>query len=63
MIKNKFLILIVIICLILSVFPACKNNEDGEIKVTDQIGNEVVLKKTPSRIVSGYYISSSACIA
>lgn len=33
------------------------------ITLTDQAGREVVLKKPAERIVSGYYISSSACIA
>ncbi|BDF69311.1 hypothetical protein CE91St41_02920 [Oscillospiraceae bacterium] len=31
--------------------------------VTDQAGNTVTLEYQPQRIVSGYYISSSACIA
>jgi iron complex transport system substrate-binding protein len=37
-----------------SVFP---------LTVTDQIGNEVTLEAPAARIVSGYYISSSTCIA
>ena len=31
--------------------------------VSDMAGREVTLEKEPERIVSGYYISSSACIA
>lgn len=31
------------------------------LTVTDQIGRTVTLKALPKRIVSGYYISSSAC--
>lgn len=33
------------------------------ITLTDQVGNEVVIEHQPERIVSGYYISSSACLA
>ena len=33
------------------------------LTVTDMAGREVTLEKEPERIVSGYYISSSACIA
>ena len=38
--------------------------EDGyPLTLTDQIGRSVTLEEKPKRIVSGYYISSSACIA
>ena len=33
------------------------------LTVKDQLGNEVTLQKPAERIVSGYYISSSTCIA
>lgn len=33
------------------------------ITLTDQVGREVTVEQTPSRIVSGYYISTSALIA
>lgn len=33
------------------------------VTLTDQTGREVVVEETPSRIVSGYYISTSALIA
>ena len=33
------------------------------VTVTDQTGREVTIEGEPQRIVSGYYISSSACIA
>ena len=33
------------------------------VTVTDQAGREVTIEGEPQRIVSGYYISSSACIA
>lgn len=36
---------------------------EGMITVTDQAGREVTLAATAERLVSGYYISSSACIA
>lgn len=35
----------------------------ASITVTDQAGREVTIEGEPQRIVSGYYISSSACIA
>jgi iron complex transport system substrate-binding protein len=38
-------------------------NGDKVIVVTDQAGRKVEISGTPERIVSGYYISSSACIA
>ena len=38
--------------------------EEGfPVTLTDQIGRTVTIEKKPERIVSGYYISSSACIA
>lgn len=33
------------------------------VTLTDQVGREVTVEEVPSRIVSGYYISSSALIA
>ena len=33
------------------------------ITLTDQVGREVTVEKVPSRVVSGYYISTSALIA
>ena len=33
------------------------------LTIEDQLGNSVTLEKPAERIVSGYYISSSACIA
>ena len=33
------------------------------LTVKDQLGNEVTLEHAAERIVSGYYISSSTCIA
>lgn len=37
--------------------------EFAPVTLTDQAGRAVTIEKAPSRIVSGYYISSSACIA
>lgn len=39
------------------------NNEISYVTVTDQIGRSVEIVENPQKIVSGYYISSSACIA
>lgn len=39
------------------------NVSEFPLTVTDQIGRTVTLKALPKRIVSGYYISSSACLA
>ena len=33
------------------------------LTINDQIGNEVTIKEKPEKIVSGYYISSSTCLA
>ncbi len=33
------------------------------VTITDHAGNTVTIEKEPERVVSGYYISSSACIA
>lgn len=47
---------IVLVSLVL--LPVC-----ASVTVTDQVGRKVVIENNPERIVSGYYISSSACIA
>ena len=43
--------------------PAAEDPSAFPITVTDQIGNEVTVEHVAERIVSGYYISSSTCIA
>lgn len=66
--KKLTLVLIVFLCLF-SVFAGGGKEEKDKSSakifavVTDQVGNVVEIKKQPEKIVSGYYISSSACIA
>ena len=65
---NKLLALLLAVIMAAS-FAACGNEPAPTpaitypLTVTDMAGREVTLEKEPERIVSGYYISSSACIA
>lgn len=71
---NKWLAMLLAVVMVLS-FAACgkepapapqpEPTTDATYPVTvkDMAGREVTLEKQPERIVSGYYISSSACIA
>ena len=43
--------------------PVAEEPSAFPMTVTDQIGNEVTVEHVAERIVSGYYISSSTCIA
>lgn len=43
--------------------PTVSEKVSYPLTVTDMVGREVTLNAEPQRIVSGYYISSSACIA
>ena len=43
--------------------PAAEVPSTFPMTVTDQIGNEVTVEHVAERIVSGYYISTSTCIA
>lgn len=71
---NKWLAMLLAVVMILS-FAACgqepapapqpepTTDVTYPVTVKDMAGREVTLEKQPERIVSGYYISSSACIA
>lgn len=65
---KKSLLIVLLLSLVFSLF-AGGNAEvipevaAGPVVVTDQLGRTVTIEKEPQRIVSGYYISSSACIA
>ena len=71
---NKWLAMLLAVVMVLS-FAACgqepapapqpepTSDVTYPVPVTDMAGREVTLEKQPERIVSGYYISSSACIA
>lgn len=52
------------ICLLLAlIFALSALPALADVTLVDQTGREVTLERTPKRIVSGYYISTSACIA
>lgn len=71
---NKWLAMLLAVVMVLS-FAACgqepapapqpepSTDVTYPVTVKDMAGREVTLEKQPERIVSGYYISSSACIA
>ena len=71
---NKWLAMLLAVVMVLS-FAACGKEPTPApqpepttdvtypVTVQDMAGREVTLEKQPERIVSGYYISSSACIA
>lgn len=71
---NKWLAMLLAVVMVLS-FAACgkepapapqpepTSDVTYPVTVKDMAGREVTLEKQPERIVSGYYISSSACIA
>jgi len=48
---------------LLMMMAACAALAEFPVTVTDQAGREVTIESRPERIVSGYYISTSACIA
>ncbi len=55
---------LLIVIMALCLFSGCNENEKSEaVTLVDQLTREVTLEKIPERIVSGYYISSSALIA
>lgn len=71
---NKWLAMLLAVVMVLS-FAACgqepapapqpepTSDVTYPVTVKDMAGREVTLEKQPERIVSGYYIASSACIA
>lgn len=71
---NKWLAMLLAVVMVLS-FAACgqepapapqpepTSDVTYPVTVKDMAGREVTLEKQPERIVSGYYISSSSCIA
>ena len=71
---NKWLAMLLAVVMVLS-FAACgqepapapqpepTTDVTYPVTVKDMAGREVTIEKQPERIVSGYYISSSACIA
>ena len=52
-----------LLMLLTMVFAACCAAAEYLMTLVDQTGREVVISQQPERIVSGYYISTSACIA
>ena len=62
---KKILLSFLLFIVLFSVFAKgnTETSTDKVLVITDQIGNKVAITHTPERIVSGYYISSSACIA
>ena len=68
---RRFVSFVLALCLIFSV-TGCNLNRTEEIaeengvyplNITDQAGREIVIEKKPEKIISGYYISTSALIA
>lgn len=60
--RNVFLSLALVLMIgLLSVMPALA--AEAPLTLTDQAGREMYIVGEPARIVSGYYISSSTCIA
>lgn len=61
---KKLISLVLAVCMLVSVAAmALGENAGYPVEVTDQAGRTVTLEQEPQRIVSGYYISTSALIA
>lgn len=58
---KKILALVLAISMLLNASAAMA--QTAPVTVTDQAGREVTIEKTPQRLVSGYYISTSLLIA
>lgn len=64
MIMKRIIALICCIVISVGLFSGCASVEKkGAITVTDQTGRTCTIEKPAERIVSGYYVSTSACIA
>lgn len=65
--KRVFPILIALVLIVTSSCSVFNNQEEDtateNVTVTDHLGRKVTAKRVPERIVSGYYISTSALIA
>jgi len=62
--KRRPIILLLILSIALSAVACVKERENGRGRsVVDHLGRTVALEKDPERIVSGYYIATSALIA
>lgn len=64
--KRRIAVVFILFLLAVSALvpSACALAQEGwPVTVTDQAGREVTVPEKPERIVSGYYISTSACIA
>ena len=57
------LTIVIIVCMLAGCAAREKADAFSELTLTDQLGNEVVISEKPEKIVSAYYISTSACIA
>ena len=61
---KKLLSILLLLTVLLCVFSVCQADETAyPLTLTDHAGREVVIEDEPERLVSGYYISTSAVIA
>ncbi len=64
---KKLSFIIIAILIMVPIFTACsggaKSSSEGEIKVVDQLGREVVFDKPAEKVASSYYISTSMVLA
>ena len=63
---KRFIVLLLVLSVVFTSFASGSKEVEKPfeaVTVKDQIGREVTVSEKPQKIVSGYYISSSACIA